>query len=639
MNINSNKNYLQIINIKLKAIINNKNSQIQNLNLQEKKLGFLLNIPKNIALHIDYTYKNFNKKFNFDYIANYTEKIILLIRLIEEKDLFEITNRKYLCQRILQGNNNNYNDHLEIKLINKLKLENGTMFTFRSEIMLKDIKNSNSIMDNFLSSKFYKVDFKEFSRFNKIEFNYRVLTQASWLINSEENLSMNDFILLGRSNKNLDFLLNVEKFINFFKAFFKQKLLYFNLTYSSSEIYAKINKKNYHFTLSAIQALILNFFSYIKFNENFNQNQSLNNTYINNNYDNNKTDDINYNSVINCFKISEKNFNVYSNTTRNKNNYKNNKNNAVNSNAFNIYNQSFINNENNNDNENNIIYNNNNINIRKILIPNKDINININEKTEKEKEYLLKIKSSRISFAEIISFLPNINKEIIKNAILPLIKIGLIKIFLVKKPDEIFINNIYYYNNINIKYLDINWKESKISLSEILSYFLNLKIDENLYKNQYQKKQIQIKEDDLLENIIINSLGDFSLKKIFSIEFEINLNFSNKQQRLRINYPREKEIKNKFFDEKNEENPNEEKDAENEGLKIERKYQIESNIIRIMKRKKEILHQELISETLSSLQNYFVPTISAVKLRIENLIERNFISRDKNEYNKYIYQM
>ena len=40
-----------------------------------------------------------------------------------------------------------------------------------------------------------------------------------------------------------------------------------------------------------------------------------------------------------------------------------------------------------------------------------------------------------------------------------------------------------------------------------------------------------------------------------------------------------------------------------------------------------------------ALSSIFVPNILNLKLRIENLIERGFISRDKNDYNKYIYEM
>jgi hypothetical protein len=137
------------------------------------------------------------------------------------------------------------------------------------------------------------------------------------------------------------------------------------------------------------------------------------------------------------------------------------------------------------------------------------------------------------------------------------------------------------------------------------------------------------------EILVINNIEDFVKLNIVELALEINLNFNSKQQKLRINYMREKE--KKIIN--NERIENKENEDERETLKIERKYQIESNIIRILKCNKSISHQELVNETLSALASYFVPTIAMIKMRIENLIERGFISRDKNDYNKYIYEM
>ena len=144
-------------------------------------------------------------------------------------------------------------------------------------------------------------------------------------------------------------------------------------------------------------------------------------------------------------------------------------------------------------------------------------------------------------------------------------------------------------------------------------------------------------ENSEFKSLMINSITEFSILKIISIDLEVNLKFCSKQQRLRINFLREKEKKNINNLEDNYNKKDNEEDLET--VKIERKHQIESNIIRILKCKKTLLHQELINETLCALSSIFVPNILNLKLRIENLIERGFISRDKNDYNKYIYEM
>jgi cullin 3 len=57
-----------------------------------------------------------------------------------------------------------------------------------------------------------------------------------------------------------------------------------------------------------------------------------------------------------------------------------------------------------------------------------------------------------------------------------------------------------------------------------------------------------------------------------------------------------------------------------------------------MKSKREIPHNELISEVLNNITNLFLPDINAIKQRIESLIERGYVKRSPNDYNNYIYE-
>jgi len=47
-----------------------------------------------------------------------------------------------------------------------------------------------------------------------------------------------------------------------------------------------------------------------------------------------------------------------------------------------------------------------------------------------------------------------------------------------------------------------------------------------------------------------------------------------------------------------------------------------------MKSRKKLEHNELIGEVIRLVSNYFAPTPSLIKQRIENLIEKEFICRD-----------
>ncbi len=549
-NIFNDKEYSQSIKVKLSMIVNNKFSYNKKDEKEYQLNSLLFNISKNLPLHIDYTLKNFPHKFNYDYVLNYFERIILIFRLLDDKDIFEINNRKFLSQRILSQI---YNEDLELKLINRLKLENGTIFTFRSEIMINDIKNSINVFDNYRTSKYYHKLTKDFDVFRNVDINFKILTQGSWLINQEENINWKELIIISDLHKKFRFLKISEKFEEFYKTFFPCKLLNYNLSNSTYELYSKINGKHYNFTVCSLQAFILLCFNYQKGNLNFN--------------------DLNQ-------------------------------------------------------------------------------NININ----------LKANSDLVSLVKLYSYFYKISKTVFLNSLIPLIKLGLVKLILIKensakdpitdvrKSDKL-INNFNNSNdNITIKYslMSLNNRDSKISLFELLSFFfetdrnkrlLEETAEANLNRKNYNNS-ITNKERFSFnylhkESILINNISEFSKLNIDDLALEINLNFNSKQQKLRISYLREKEKKNIA----NDSVESKEIEDECESLKIERKYQIESNIIRILKCKKIITHQELVNETLSALANYFVPNIAMIKIRLENLIERGFISRVKNDYNKYIYEM
>lgn len=68
-----------------------------------------------------------------------------------------------------------------------------------------------------------------------------------------------------------------------------------------------------------------------------------------------------------------------------------------------------------------------------------------------------------------------------------------------------------------------------------------------------------------------------------------------------------------------------------------RKTWTEASIVRIMKTRKRLVHNELITEVIRQVSNRFTPTPAYIKQRVEILIEREYLERDKNDPKVYNY--
>jgi len=68
----------------------------------------------------------------------------------------------------------------------------------------------------------------------------------------------------------------------------------------------------------------------------------------------------------------------------------------------------------------------------------------------------------------------------------------------------------------------------------------------------------------------------------------------------------------------------------------DRSVAIEAATVRIMKARKTLSHQQLLSEILTQLA-FFRPDPKVIKRRIENLIEREYLERDPDNQNTYRY--
>ncbi|XP_013183932.1 cullin-4A [Amyelois transitella] len=104
--------------------------------------------------------------------------------------------------------------------------------------------------------------------------------------------------------------------------------------------------------------------------------------------------------------------------------------------------------------------------------------------------------------------------------------------------------------------------------------------------------------------------------------FAFNADFTNKLFRIKINQIQMKET-------------SEEQKATEERVFQDRQYQIDAAIVRVMKMRKALSHNLLISELYNQLKFPVKP--ADLKKRIESLIDRDYMERDKDNPNQYNY--
>jgi len=74
-----------------------------------------------------------------------------------------------------------------------------------------------------------------------------------------------------------------------------------------------------------------------------------------------------------------------------------------------------------------------------------------------------------------------------------------------------------------------------------------------------------------------------------------------------------------------------------EEMRENRKFVVQSVIVRIMKARKTITHNNLISETISQVSSRFNPNVPMIKACIEGLIEQQYMARDMKDSDTYHY--
>jgi cullin-4 len=74
-----------------------------------------------------------------------------------------------------------------------------------------------------------------------------------------------------------------------------------------------------------------------------------------------------------------------------------------------------------------------------------------------------------------------------------------------------------------------------------------------------------------------------------------------------------------------------------EQVNIDRQYQLDAAIVRIMKSRRTITHSQLVTELFEVIGKKFVVGTHEVKKRVESLIDREYIERNTKDKDLYTY--
>ncbi|XP_059437397.1 cullin-1-like [Corylus avellana] len=140
--------------------------------------------------------------------------------------------------------------------------------------------------------------------------------------------------------------------------------------------------------------------------------------------------------------------------------------------------------------------------------------------------------------------------------------------------------------------------------------------------------QLNLTHDDLVRLLHSLSCAKYKIlskepntKTILPTDnFGFNSKFTDRKRRIKIPLP-----------------PVDERRRVIEDVDKDRLYAIDAAIVRIMKSRKVLGHQQLVMECVEQLGHIFKPDIKAIKKRMEDLITRDYLERDKDNPNVFRY--
>merc|ERR1711871_1429400 len=128
--------------------------------------------PEYISLFVDEQLRKGMKGTSEEEVGTILDKVVMLFRYLQEKDVFEKYYKQHLAKRLLGGRS--VSDDAERSMIGKLKIECGYQYTSKLEGMFMDMKVSTDTQEGFRNANGGS------SKVDGIELTVQVLTTGFW---------------------------------------------------------------------------------------------------------------------------------------------------------------------------------------------------------------------------------------------------------------------------------------------------------------------------------------------------------------------------------------------------------------------------------------------------------------------------
>lgn len=210
-----------------------------------------------ISLFIDDNMKKGIKDKTDEEVDRILEKAIVLLRYLQDKDIFESYYKKHLCKRLLLKKS--HDPDVETSMISRMKMELGNSFTMKLEAMFKDMRISKDLTENYRR----KVAGLGDGDRSRVDLTVNVLTSMTWPLEAFRSSSEDDI----ENKAQIIYPASLDRVRRGFEAFYSEKHSGRKLTWQTSmgdvDVRARFPRSNkvHEVNCSTYAALILVLFN------------------------------------------------------------------------------------------------------------------------------------------------------------------------------------------------------------------------------------------------------------------------------------------------------------------------------------------------------------------------------------------